>query len=463
MRGDDEIKEQPHTMPAVKQKIFRRITMKKILCILIVICAAFVLVACADEAPTATPAPAADATPAPDAPPGDPPATADQVTTITMSVWDTIPADVSWIVEFQAANPDIRVELVDLDAGEYSAIVNTMVLGGTATDVILAWEVDLPRFARMGVISPMDDLVANSTLIDANDLMPAVGALAEMTDGLYGLPWVYASHFLFFNKDMFDAAGIPYPTDDWTWQDMEDAAVALTIREGGVTTQWGMTDIDFGGIWYSMIGQAGDDVIDSNLNLAMGSGLRRTLEFMYRLTNELEVVPQPGGAGDVDLFAAEMAAMRRHGNWNVPGYSDVPFRWDIVPLPGDVRDHSALHTGMFTINAASPHQDEAWRFIEFLMSHQGQRLLSEFSANVSSVMSVAAEGHHFVQGVNGPSNWGAFDAFGNYGRFTFTLLNPAVTGDLVGQFNAVLLGLTTIDDVVNNQVAAAQTRLDALD
>ena len=390
---------------------------------------------------------------------GDTGSDSDQVT-IRFSMWDTVDETVSFIQAFHDANPDIRVQLVNIPE-DYSTVINTMVVGGTAPDVILAWEVDMPRFAASGNIIPLDDRIAASDLVRVDDFMPAVSALADITDGIYGIPWVYAGHFLYFNKDMFDAAGIPHPTDNWTWDDMASAAQALTIRDGGATTQWGLTAIDFGGIWYSMIGQAGDSIIDSNMNLSLGSGLRRTLEFQNRLTNEYEVMPQPG-TGVGDMFAAGMAAMTRQGNWFIAGYADLPFNWDIVPLPRDQRPFTNLHTGFFTINSASPHQEEAWRFVEFMMSHQGQTLLSEFSANPSAMMSVAEEGAFRVPGANGPSNWGAFDYFNSYGEFTFVLLNSTVTGSLVNQFNSVMLGINTIDHVIDVEVPNAQRELEAL-
>jgi len=387
---------------------------------------------------------------------------ADGPVTIRFSMWDTVDETASFIQAFHAAQDDVRIEIVSIPE-DYSTVINTMVIGGTAPDVILAWEVDMPRFAANGNILQLNDRIAASDLVRMDDFMPAVDALTEVTGGgLYGIPWVYAGHFLYFNKDMFDAAGIPYPTDNWTWEDMAAAAQALTIRDGANTTQWGLTAIDFGGIWYSMIGQAGDEVVDANMNLAMGDGLRRALEFQYRLTNEYQVSPQPGVGGVADLFAAGMAAMTRQGNWFVPGYGDADFNWDIVPLPRDRQAHTTLHTGFFTINANSNHPDEAWQFVEWMMSYDGQRELSQFTANPSAMMSVAAQGYHRVDGVNGPSNWGAFDYFNDYGRFTFVLLNSTVTGNLVNQFNAVLLGINTIDHVIDVEVPNAQRELDQL-
>ena len=69
---------------------------------------------------------------------------------------------------------------------------------------------------------------------------------------------------------MFDAAGLAYPTTEWTWDDYEEAAKALTVTDGSKTTQWGTDALSFGGIWYALAGQAGDEVVKDG-KLALGS------------------------------------------------------------------------------------------------------------------------------------------------------------------------------------------------
>jgi len=438
---------------------------RKLLVLLCVLSLALLVTACAEEVQQPESVPTSDSSQTADSQeeetPADPTASVEQ-TTIRFSLWNAaMDENADFIVAFHEANPDIKIEMITIPE-DYSAVVNTMVIGGTAADVILTWEVDMPRFAHMGAILPLDDFVANSDLGDLDDFIPAVANIIEMTDGLYGLPWVYAGHFLFYNKDMFDASDVAYPTADWTWDDLLEAAQALTIREGANVTQWGISPIDAPHIWFSLAGQAGDSVVDGDLNLALGNGLRRALQFQYDLTNVYEVSPQPEVGVVLDLFTAEMAAMTRAGNWFIRGYRDVPFNWDIAPLPRDVRTHTGLHTGFFTINNQTAHPEEAWRFIEFMMSYEGQTLLSGWTANPSSIMSIAEEGAFKVQGEHGPSNWEAFDYLRDYGAFTSTLLNPTVTGDLVGQFNSVILGLTSIDDVINTAVPNAQALLEQL-
>ena len=383
----------------------------------------------------------------------------DQVT-IRFSWWDGVPQEeITFITAFEEANPDIRVEVVSIPDSDYSQQINTMVLGGTAPDVILAFEVDLPRFAENDAILSLDDLINESDLIDMNDFIPAVAELSEVTNGTFGIPWVYAGHLLYFNMDLFDEAGVAYPTADWTWEDFYAAAEALTIREGDRTVQFGADSIGFRGIWWSMIAAGGDSILTDDMSLDLGDGLRRALEFQDRLTSA-GISPEPSSGGDVaDLFASGRAAMTRTGSWMVRGYQGSGFRFDVVPMPRDMANATSLHTGFFTINSASDYPEEAWRFVEFMMSHEGQTLISEFTGNPSARMSIAAEGAYILESEYGPFNWAAFDAIAQYGGFNYTLLNATVTSDLVNQFDSFLLGQQSIDDVFNVEIPRAIERL----
>lgn len=384
----------------------------------------------------------------------------DKKVTIRFSLWDPIDENASFIKAFEKKYPNINLELVNIPE-DYSQKINSMLIGGTAPDVILTLEADLPRFAESGTIDPLDSYIDKTDSFKMDDFVPAVDNLNSTSDKVYGLPWCYATQFLYYNKDMFDAAGVEYPNENWTWNDFEEAAKKLTIKEGEKTVQWGADAISFPGIWYSMAGAAGDDVYDENGKLALGDGLKKALEFQYKLTNVDKSSPEPSSGGEVaDLFAAGKAAMTRQGSWYIVSYKDSEFNWDIAPLPKDERSYVSLHTGFFTINSNSEHKEEAWKFIEFMMSDEGQSLISQTFSNPSARKNVAEKGDYKVQGEHGPENWNAFDISVDSGYFGYVMLNPTVTNDLVTQFNSVLLKGKTIDEVLNKEVPNAQKQLE---
>lgn len=384
--------------------------------------------------------------------------TGEEKVKIKFSLWDKFPQNI--IDEFNKKYPEIEIEIVQTPDSDYSQKVNQMLVGGTAPDVILAFETDLPKFAESGSIISLDDYVKKSDLIDESDFIPAVEKLSAETGGNYGLPWAYASEILFYNKDLFDKAGVEYPSENWTWKDFENAAKELTISENGKTAQWGADALSFRGLWWSLAGQAGDSVVKDG-KLELGNGLQAALEYQNKLTNELKVSPEPSAGDSVaDLFASGQAAMTRTGSWMTGQYKDLEFKWDIETLPKGERAYNSLHTGFYTINAASKHKEEAWKFIEFMMSEEGQTLNSQWGNNPSALKSIADQGAYQNAGENGPTNWDAIKRSGEEGEFGYTLVNAGTTTNLVNQFDAYLLGTTKMEDIFDKYIPQANKEIE---
>ncbi len=368
--------------------------------------------------------------------------------------------DVDWIYAFERKHTNITVDYIAVTEGNYSEKLNSMIAAGTAPDVILAWECDIVRFAKNGHVDPLDDYIKNTKAFSIDELAPSVASFNKSLGAAYGLPWCMAVEILFYNKDMFDAANVPYPTNDWTWKEFEDAAKALTIVKDGKTEQWGVDAISFQGLWYSTFGAAGDDIVDDNGVLTLGEGAKKALQWQYDLTNELKVSPPPAASGTnaVDLFSAGKAAMTRHGNWMIQTYRPIKdFKWDVAPLPKDVRQYTTLHTGLFTINSKSKVKDAAWTFIEFSMSDEGQELISKMGTNPSARIEFNKNGYYRAGGENGPTNWDALDKSVEFAQFGYVLANPGVASTYaVNAYNAVMMGQMSVDEAIESINAEAK-------
>lgn len=365
---------------------------------------------------------------------------------LRFSYWDNFDEDI--LKKFEDENPGVKVEHVLYPDGEYSQKINTMLIGKTAPDVIIAFETDLPRFAEAGLIEDLDPYMQDSELAD-KEFIPAVDELSTLVNGNYGFPWSYAGEFMYYNKDLFDDAGVAYPDGTWTWDDYADAAEKLTQRNGDSTDVWGTDKINFRGIWYSMIGSYGDAVVDAENNIILGEGLEKTLEIENRMVNIDKSAPQPEAGENIgDLFAAGKAAMTRTGSWMTALYSDAEFNWDIAPLPKGTQEYTTLHTGFYTINADSEYKEEAWKFIEFMMSEEGQSMTTKFSHNPSAIKEYAEKGEYQNEGVNGPANWDTFNWMQDYGSFGYVLANASDTSTLIDMMEAYLMGEATYDSII---------------
>lgn len=359
-----------------------------------------------------------------------------------------------YITLFEKKYPDIRIEYQSIAEGNYSEKINAMVAAGTAPDVILAWETDISRFAKAKVIDSLDPYLKATKAFSTDDLIPAVKQMAVQTGATYGLPWCAAAEIAYYNRDMFIKAGVPLPKDDWTWADFEAAAKKLTIVQNGKTTQWGADITSFQGLWYSLIGASGDNIIDAKGNLVLGAGAKKTLTWLNDLANKSKVIPRPstGGTNTIDLFATGRAAISFNGNWWINTYRTTitDFHWDIAPLPKGVRQYTSLHTGLYTINAKSKVKDAAWKFIEFAMSDEGQASINKVSANPSARKSMTERGYYRAGGDMGPTNWAAIDKSMTFGQFGYVMANSGVTNAAVSDFQAVLLGQKTVDAAIKD-------------
>lgn len=384
--------------------------------------------------------------------------------TIRYAHWNALPPDpYNYVKAFEEKYPNIKVEFIQIPEAEYSQKLRTMAISGTAPDVLCLWEADLADFAKAGWIVPLDDYVKNSKELKLDDFIPAVKQLMELQGHLYGLPWCFATEIMYYNKDLFDKAGIPYPNENWTWKDFEEAVKKLTIIKDGKVEQYGCDALGFQGLWYSLIGTFGDRIVDEKGRFVFGKGARDFLKWWYDLTSrKMIAAPQVTTSGVVsaDLFMAGKAAIAFNGSWMTSVYKDIKdFSWDIAPIPKGVRNYSTLHTGFYAINAKSKVKDAAWKFIEFCMSEEGQRLINMAYNNPSARISILKKGYYKVEGPRGPRNWQAVEKTAEFAEWGYTLLPPGLTFDLVKDFNAFILGQLSLDEVIKKSIEKAKDML----
>lgn len=381
-------------------------------------------------------------------------------TVIKYAHWNALPGDpYNYVKAFEEKNPDIKVEFIQIPEAEYSQKLRSMAMTGTAPDVLCLWEADLADFVRAGWVLSLDAYIKTSGELSLDDFIPAVKQLMELQGSLYGLPWCFATEIAYYNKDLFDQAGVAYPGVDWTWEDFENMAKKLTVESDGKVTQWGCDAIGFQGLWYSLAGAFGDKIVDEQGRFSMGSGTREFLNRWVALTNaKVVAAPQVTTSGVVsaDLFMAGKAAMAFNGSWMTSVYKDITdFAWDIMPIPKAKRSYSTLHTGFFAINARSGAKDAVWKFIEFCMSDEGQELINKAYSNPSARLSVLKKGYYKVEGPKGPRNWDAIERTAGFAEWGYVLLPPGLTFDIVKDFNAAVLGQVSVDDVVKQAIEKA--------
>jgi multiple sugar transport system substrate-binding protein len=201
------------------------------------------------------------------------PAAAQDPVTITISTW----AGVDESAEFQEIIDEINANTEDYQIvhepmpADYYTQVSTQMAGGVGADMY--WlDQNHMALAAEGVLLGLNDCLAGAeegTAGDVNDYYPGILAVNEFDGDVYGLPWIAAPVVTFYNKDMFDAAELDYPDEDWTWDDFIEIAMALTMDtdDDGEVDQWGFTSTSwppaFPWVW-----QAGGELINEDFTEA---------------------------------------------------------------------------------------------------------------------------------------------------------------------------------------------------
>lgn len=157
-------------------------------------------------------------------------AMADDEVTLTYCTWnenqrDSIQATIDG---FEAENPDIKVELQITPWGEYWTKLEAAATSGNMPDIVTMHTNQIERYVNGGVMASMDDLADYDDTFSYDNYNEGITNLYVYDGVHYGVPKDKDCVVLVYNKKIFDNAGVAYPTSDWTWDDLKDAAEKLT-------------------------------------------------------------------------------------------------------------------------------------------------------------------------------------------------------------------------------------------
>lgn len=297
---------------------------------------------------------------------------------------------------FEELHPGVTVKLEYTSFGGYGSKLQTLIAGREAPDVFAlsgAWFHDL---RARGVLADLAPRIAADPSVDLGDFYAAPVDLFRHGDAVYGLPRDFNVVALFYNRAIFDDAGVAYPDSTWTWDDLRRAASTLTrdVDGDGRTDVWGIqvsNDVEVG--WGNYVYQAGGRILSDDrtrLLLAEPPAVR-ALEFLSGLL-ENGVSPSPLDMESLSgtPFRNGRLAMITSGSWTL-GTLDATegFAYGVAPLPRDAERAAVANGVANAISASSDHADAAWELVRFLSSAEGQRLLAASGTSIPARRSVA--------------------------------------------------------------------------
>ncbi len=321
-----------------------------------------------------------------------------QTTNLTFWSWRTedVAAYETFIAAFHAENPDVNVTFTPYLNTEYNTIVATALQGGGGPDIVhLRAYGGIESLAGAGLLVRLDDKVA---ALDGFDPGILLGATNRADGGVYGVPFALQTVQILYNIDMFERLGLEEPT---TWA--EFLAVGDALKASGVYalangTKDGWTNETlFGAVAPTFYG--GTPFFEAITAGEIDFTDPRFKEALERMTALRPYMADDYvGIGYTDmqtLFAFEQAGMMAGGSYELGNMASlnpllrvgsfaVPA--DDAATPGAV---SYYVDGSYGINASSPHQEAALRFIEYLASQEFGQMFTDTLQQISAVPGTA--------------------------------------------------------------------------
>lgn len=328
---------------------------------------------------------------------------ADGKTHLTFQIWDVYqrPGMQAMCDAYTAKNPDVVIEVQATSWSEYWTKLEASAESNTMPDIFWMHTNQLLYYADFGILADVTDLY--------NDVEPDYYkkhfsdislSNVEGSDGkFYGVPKDKDNIVLMYNKEMFDAAGVAYPTDEWTWEDMTDASQKIYDATG----KYGLmayNDAQLG--YWPFVYQAGGHILTKDRTKAgyTNPGSVKAMEFYVNLQKEDWCPDQnyfaetsPGTA-----FFSEAGAMYLEGNWSLPqlmeNYPEMRGKWDVAKLPRctspiedeeslDIDGRATMSNGLcYSTAARGKKRDIALDVIKYFGTEEAQRIQGENGAAI---------------------------------------------------------------------------------
>ena len=272
--------------------------------------------------------------------------------------------------EFEAANPNIEVEVVTVPYTEYQQKLLLAVQSGSPPDISTVDQIWNSGFAVADAIIPLDDYIAGSDSIAQENFFPGAWESATWDGGVWGVPFnVDVWQFTFYNEDMLAEAGVD-PESLATWEGLEAAGAALT-KDGqygiGLFSHMGEDTVV---VMNSFVYSNGGSVLNEDGSCALNQP--EAVEALEYLNDLQQYAPEGvlnASSGDMrELFLNGALATEWWPALEQPTLQGSELNWDFVngTAPEGMTPVGTYGGWNLVVYKNSPNQEAAWKFIEFM-------------------------------------------------------------------------------------------------
>lgn len=337
----------------------------------------------------------------------------------------------SVIKSFEEKYKNVKVKYTSVPPAEYSQKLSTLIASGKQPDVYYAAGPEFSRFASAGELLNLQQYLDSTDIFNPDNVWEQAldryrfnGEVVGQGD-LYGLPKDIGPWAMAYNKDLFDEAGVEYPSQEvgkWTWNEFLEAAKKLSkdTNDDGKIDQYGIAGFPLEtAVWGN-----GADYIDYETGeMKIDSPeFIEAMQFVADLSLKHKVSPSQEAEkaqNSYTRFVSGGVAMFPMGPWDQPGFWELPFGWDLAPWPASPNTgETATWLGSmgFVVSKKTKQPDEAFALASYLsLDEDGQRQFMELGQQVPNLKDLTE--NEFLSMEQAPENRQEFvNIIQDYGR-----------------------------------------------
>lgn len=355
--------------------------------------------------------------------------------------------------QFMSANPEITVQVENYALNEFNDKMQVQMASGAAPDLFYIHYSMFPYYASQNAFLRLGKYFERDHF-DMKSFFPSTVQQVTWKGGSdYAVPRETSSQAFFYNTDMFDLAGLVYPNEKTTYNDVNAMGKALTKDTNGDGTpeQWGIYaptawNLRNNIMWCFGGDQLSPDYSEFTMNKPQAVA---GLQWIADSINVHRFATTAWGS----RFAVQKSAMQFGGFWEIVGFAtaQAKFGWDVTYLPlGPAGRFTRTATGAHAIWAGTPNPDAAWTLMKFLSSKESQLALAK-QGTIMPALRAAALSPQFMEGP--PKNRRVFiDSIAQFGRIDqvttqFDAINAAINSALTPVWSGTKAVQTAMEEV----------------
>lgn len=312
-----------------------------------------------------------------------------EMVTISYAVWDSNQASlIQQLADSFEAETGVHVDIQVNGWADYWTALEAAATGGSLPDTFWMHSNNIYYYAANDQLLDLTSYIDSSDSVDLANYPAGLNQIYNLDSKQYAIPKDYDTIGLWYNKTMFDAVGISYPDETWTWDDLKAAAEKLTKEDG---SQYGvLAPLHSQEGYYNFVYQNGGTIVTEDRK--SGYDDPKTIEAMTYYFDLVREGLSPAITDDAargEAFQNGLVAMAFFGSWNLSGFAANDYiveNCDVTVLPkSNNGGQASIFNGLGNAIAVNTeHPEESWKWIEYLSDEEGQKKQAELGVAISA-------------------------------------------------------------------------------